>query len=135
MGILSDMSGKDIRDEDVYYKTFEIIHSARYDMILLSDEISGFLQRTFNFTDTASPYQLLWSIRVITILFAKLIGLRFALYWFMSFNPYQNIISTLFIASIDWLENIVGFVPLMTYGIPINLMLMLDLIDKISNMI
>ena len=133
--ILSEMSGNDIRSEDIYYETFEIIHMARLNMVLLPDKVSEFLQKTFNFTDTTYPYQIINTIKFWIKIFGQMVSIRFSLFWFLSINPYQSLLLTLFVKSVDWVENLFGALPLIIYGIPVNLMVVGYLVDSLIRLV
>lgn len=127
--ILSYMSGKDIRSEEIYYETFEFLNPGRIGMIMLPDQVSNFLQTTFNFTNTELPFHCMHILNTYIAFYLELIGIRYLLAWFIVINPYQNFVTSLLVTSVDWVENLFGTLPTIIYGIPITIPIVMAVLN------
>ena len=108
-------------NNEFYMEGFENKFLAHYDLIMLPDFVSRFLQLRFNLVDNDKITQVQYIIALSLRLYSLLIGVRYLLFWLIGLNPYQNFFSSLIATSVDWIETLLGaYVPSL-YGIPLSI--------------
>ena len=108
-------------NNEFYMEGFETKMLAYFDMMMLPDFVSRFLQLRFNLVDndkiTYIQYIIAFSLRCYTVL----IGFRYLLFWLLGLNPYQNFFSSVIATSVDWIETLLGAYVPSFYGVPLSI--------------
>ena len=108
-------------NNEFYMEGFEKKIPAHYDIVLLPDFVSRFLQLRFNLVDTDKITQFQYIIAFSLRFYMILIGFRYLLFWLIGLNPYQNFFSSVIATSVDWIEIVFGAYLPSLYGIPLSI--------------
>jgi len=108
-------------NNEFYMEGFEKKIPAHYDIILLPDFVSRFLQLRFNLVDTDKITQFQYIIAFSLRFYMVLISFRYLLFWLIGLNPYQNFFSSVIATSVDWIETVFGAYLPCLYGIPLSI--------------
>ena len=110
-----------IIDNELYHETFEMKTIGFYRNILLPDRMSKFFQLRLNLTDTQSAFRFNILFYVLIGFYVSVINLRYLFNWFIAFNPYQFLFTSVVATSVDWIETLTGSMVFNFYGIPLGL--------------
>ena len=118
-------------NNEFYMEGFENNILAHYDIVLLPDYMSRFLQVRFNIVNNDKIVQIKFIVIGLLKMYEILIGFRFVVFWLVGINPYQNFLTSLVVTSVDWIETILGaYVPSL-YGIPLTLPLFMAMLNNL----
>ena len=120
-------------NNEFYMEGFETKFLAHYDILLLPDSVSRFLQLRFNLVDTDKITYFQYIIAFSIQFYSWFVGVRYLLFWLIGFNPYQNFFSSVIATSVDWIETIFGAYLPSFYGIPLSIPLFLILWTRLQD--